>query len=47
MLTEKPCLGHYTKDKENLVTTETSKTGLGVTLWQKQDNGVKKTDCIR
>ena len=32
-------MGHYAKDKENLVTTDASKTGLGITIWQKQDNG--------
>ena len=39
MLTDKPCLAHYAKDKCNMVTTDASKTGLGITLWQKQDNG--------
>ena len=32
MLTEGPCLAHYVKDKENIVTTDASTTGLGVTL---------------
>ena len=35
MLTKEPCLGHYAKDKENIVTTGASKTGIGITLWQK------------
>ena len=39
MLTEKSCLGHYAKDKENMVTTDLSKPGLGITLWQEQDSG--------
>ena len=39
MLTEGPCLAHYAKDKDNILTTDASKTGLGVTLWQKQDDG--------
>ena len=39
MLTEEPCLAHYAKDRENIVTTDASKTGLGITLWQKQSNG--------
>ena len=39
MLTDKPCLAHYVKDKCDMVTTDASKTGLGITLWQKQDNG--------
>ena len=40
--TEKPFSGHYAKDKENLVTTDASKTGLEITLWQKQDSGYIK-----
>ena len=39
MLTEGPCLAHYAKDKDNLVTTDASKTGLGIALWHKQDDG--------
>ena len=39
MLTEGPCLAHCAKDKDNMVTTDASKTGLGITSWQKQDNG--------
>ena len=39
MLTEGPCLAHYAKDKDNTVTTDASETGLGITLWQKQDDG--------
>ena len=42
MLTKKPCLAHYAKDKDNMVTTDASKTGLGITLWQKQDDGELK-----
>ena len=39
MLTEKLYLAYYAKDKENMVTTDASTTGLGIPLWQKQDNG--------
>ena len=39
MLTEEPCLAHYAKDRKNIVTTDASKTGLGITLWQKQSDG--------
>ena len=39
MLTEEPCLAHYAKDGENIVTTDASKTGLEKTLRQKQLNG--------
>ena len=42
MLTEVPCLAHYAKDKENIVTTDASTTGLGITLWQKQHDGNTK-----
>ena len=37
MLTEVPCLAHYAKDKENIVTTDASSTGLGITLCQGND----------
>ena len=37
MLTESSCLAHYAKDKENIVTTDASTTGLGFTLWQRQN----------
>ena len=33
-LTEEPCLAHYAKDRENIVTTDASKPGPGITLWQ-------------
>ena len=42
MLTESPCPPHYAKEKENIVTTDASKTGLGRTLWQKQDDRTTK-----
>ena len=42
MLTEGPCLAHYAKYKENIVTTDASTTGLGITLWQKQHDGNTK-----
>ena len=29
-------------DKENIVTTDASTTGIGITLWQKQDDGNTK-----
>ena len=43
MLTEEPCLAHYAKDRDNIVTTDASKTGLGITLWQKQSDEEIKT----
>ena len=39
LLTEEPCLAHYAKDRDNIVTTDASKSGLGITLWQKQSDG--------
>ena len=42
MLTGGPCLAHYAKDKDNIVTTDASTTGLGITIWQKQDDGNTK-----
>ena len=34
-LTSLPCLAHYNGNKENIVTTDACKTGLGIALWQK------------
>ena len=42
MLIKGPCLAHYAKDKDNRVTTDARKTGLGIPLWQKQDDGIIK-----
>ena len=42
MLTEEPALAHYANDKDNIVTTDASITGLGITLWQKQADGELK-----
>ena len=42
MLTEGPCMAHYAKDRDNIVTTDASTTGLGITLWQKQDDENRK-----
>ena len=42
MLTEGPCLAHCAKDKDHIVTTDASTTGLGISMWQKQDNGNTK-----
>ena len=39
LLTKEPCLAHYARDRDNIVTTDASKTGLGITLWQKQSDG--------
>ena len=42
LISEEPCLTLYAKDRENIVTTDASKTSLGVTLWQKQSDGESK-----
>ena len=42
MLTVEPDLTHYAKDRDNIVTTDASKIGLGITLWQKQADGELK-----
>ena len=42
MVTGDPALAHYAKDRDNIVTTDASKTGLGITLWQKQADGELK-----
>ena len=42
MLTEGPWLAHYAREKDKIVTTDASTTGLGITLWQKQDDGNTK-----
>ena len=47
MLTEGPCLAHYAKEEENIVTTDVSTPGLGITLRQKQDDRNHKTNSIR
>ena len=39
MLTEEPALAHYAKDKDNIITTDASRTGLGITLRRKQADG--------
>ena len=39
MLTEEPALAHYAKDRDNIVTTDASKAGLGINLWQRQADG--------
>ena len=42
MLTEEPALAQYAKDRDNIVTTDASKTGLGITIWQRQADGELK-----
>ena len=39
MLTEEYCLAQYDKDRDDIVSIDASKSGLGMTLWQKQTDG--------
>ena len=41
-LTTLPCRAHQNGSKENIKTTDACKTGLGVALWQRQENGELK-----
>ena len=47
MLTEGSCLANCAKDKDSMVTTDTSKTELGITLCQKQEDGNIKPIAYR
>ena len=42
LLTEGPCLAHYAKDKDSIITTDASTTRLGITVRQKQVDGNRK-----
>ena len=35
-ITEIPCLANFARDRDNIITTDASGNGLGITLWQKQ-----------
>ena len=41
-LAELPCLAHYSPKREKIITTDTSKHGLGGILWQTQPDGNRK-----
>ena len=43
MVTDIPCLAHFARDRDNIVTTNASSTGLGITLWQKQTDNTIQT----
>ena len=38
MIAEITCLAHFFRDQDNLVTTDGSRTGLGITLSQTQND---------
>ena len=42
-----PCVAQYAKNKDNMVTSDASKTELGLTLWQKQNDGNLKPTAYR
>ena len=37
MITDVSCLAHFARDQDNVVTTDAILSGLGITLWQRQD----------
>ena len=39
LITQLPCLAHYNADNENILTTDASTKGLGVTIWHEQRDG--------
>ena len=41
-LTTQPSLAHYNGNNESIVTTDACITGLGIALWQRQNNGELK-----
>ena len=45
-LTKLPCLPRLNGNKENIVTTDASKAGLGIALWQKQGSNELKPMAI-
>ena len=47
MLIEGPCLSHYAEEAADMITTDANKTGLGITLWQKLEDGNIKSDSVR
>ena len=54
-ITEAPCLAHFDPKKDMFITTDACNTGLGATLWQKEDENFRPiafasrflTDCER
>ena len=41
-LPTQPCLAHYNGYKDNIVTSDACNTGIGIALWQRQNNGELK-----
>ena len=42
MITEIPCIAYFAGDRDTVVTTDESPTGLGKILWQKQNDNVNQ-----
>ena len=40
-ITEAPCLAHFDPKKDNFITTDACNTGLGATLWQKENGAFR------
>ena len=38
LITEKLRLAHFARDRDDILTTEASRTGLGITLWEKKQS---------
>ena len=38
---------HHAKDKDNMLTADANKTGLGITFWWKQEHVKNETDSVR
>ena len=41
-LKELPCLEHFARDRDNILTIIASKTGLGIKQWQKQTHNTMR-----
>ena len=45
-MTEIPCLALFARGRANIVSTDASRTGLGITLWQKQNDDSNRPIAI-
>ena len=46
MITEKPCLAQFARERENTVVTDPSRTGPGISLWQGQSDDTNQLNAI-
>ena len=42
MKTEIPCLAYFARYRDFVVKTDASRTGLGINLWQKQNDNTRR-----